>query len=62
MQTVGFESQADEKDERIHKSVHCDPWGLCVDLSVQLLARAEMIAISGKYLYQVSSLTYHYKF
>ena len=28
MQTVDFQSQAHEKDERIHESVHCKPWVL----------------------------------
>lgn len=56
MQTVGFQPQAHEKDERIHESVHCNPWGLLIDPSVQLLARADTIAISGNYLYQLNFL------
>jgi hypothetical protein len=56
MQTVGFQSQAHEKDKRIHESVHCNPWGLLIDLSVQLLARADTMAISGNYLYQLNFL------
>lgn len=35
--TVGFQSQAYEKDEHIHKMIHCNHWCLLIDLSVQLL-------------------------
>lgn len=51
MQTVGFQSQAHEEDERIHESVHCNQWGDLNDLSVQLLARADTISISRNYIY-----------
>ena len=50
MQAEGFQSQAHEKDERIDESVHFNDLGLFVDLSVQLLARADTAAISRSYL------------
>jgi hypothetical protein len=62
MVTIGFASQAREKNERIHKSFHTYPkkvshWAFCYVVCkkvVTFIIAAETIAISGNYLYHLN--------